>query len=83
MKCYQVMAISLSVLKIGRYMYTKELCKIAYANNNSVFSWFSGEMNSRHYIILAFRNIMKVCCSYDITTLTIPLLLGHEMTEVS
>ncbi|XP_008485409.2 protein C12orf4 homolog [Diaphorina citri] len=44
-------------------------------------SLYSSEMNSRHYIILAFRNIMKVCCSYDITTLTIPLLLGHEMTE--
>lgn len=41
----------------------------------------SGEMNSRHYIILAIRNIMKVCCTYDITTLTIPLLLSHEMTE--
>ncbi|KAL1455226.1 hypothetical protein WDU94_009336 [Cyamophila willieti] len=44
-------------------------------------SLYSSDMNSRHYIILAIRNIMKVCCSYDITTLTIPLLLGHEMTE--
>lgn len=44
-------------------------------------SVYSTDMNSRHFIILAIRNIMKVCCTYDITTLTIPLLLSHEMTE--
>lgn len=41
-----------------------------------------GEINSRHSAILGLRNILKTACSNDITTLTIPVLLMHEMTEV-
>lgn len=41
-----------------------------------------GEITSRHPAILGLRNILKSACSNDITTLTIPVLLMHEMTEV-
>lgn len=40
-----------------------------------------GDISSRHPIILSLRNIIKLCCRYDINTLTIPLLLTHEMME--
>lgn len=42
----------------------------------------SGEISSRHPTILSIRNIIRLCFRYDIQTLTIPLLLTHEMTEV-
>ncbi|KAJ9586337.1 hypothetical protein L9F63_020045 [Diploptera punctata] len=41
----------------------------------------SSEINSRHPSILGLRNILKTACSNDITTLTLPVLLMHEMTE--
>lgn len=41
-----------------------------------------GEINSRHPVVLGLRNILKTACSNDITSLTIPLLLQYEMTEV-
>jgi len=41
-----------------------------------------GDINSRHPVILGLRNILKTACSYDITMITIPLFLTHEMTEV-
>jgi hypothetical protein len=43
---------------------------------------FSDDINSRHPVILGLRNILKMACSNDITTLTVPVLLMHEMTEV-
>jgi len=42
----------------------------------------SNEMNSRHAAILGLRNVLKTAANYDVTTLTLPLLLTHEMTEV-
>ncbi|XP_050532362.1 protein C12orf4 homolog isoform X2 [Daktulosphaira vitifoliae] len=39
------------------------------------------DTNSRHPVILGLRNILKAACSYDITMITIPLFLNHEMTE--
>lgn len=39
------------------------------------------EINSRHPVILGLRNIIRTCTRYDITMLTIPALLRHEMTE--
>ena len=39
------------------------------------------QLSSRHPIILGLRNILKVCFKYNITTITLPLLLSHEMTE--
>ena len=41
-----------------------------------------GDINSRHAVILGLRNILKACFKYDIITITIPLLLTLEMTEV-
>lgn len=41
----------------------------------------SNDINSRHPAILGLRNILKTACSNDITTLTVPVLLMHEMTE--
>lgn len=40
------------------------------------------DINSRHPVVLGLRNILKTACSNDITSLTIPLLLQYEMTEV-
>ncbi|CAB3222900.1 unnamed protein product [Arctia plantaginis] len=41
----------------------------------------SGDITSRHPAILGLRNILKAACSNDITSLSIPLLLRHEMSE--
>ncbi|XP_013416133.1 protein C12orf4 homolog [Lingula anatina] len=41
----------------------------------------NGDISSRHPLILAIRNVLKVCSRNDVTTLTIPLLLAHEMSE--
>ncbi|CAF0870066.1 unnamed protein product [Adineta ricciae] len=41
----------------------------------------SSEITSRHAAIFGLRNILKECCKHDITTLTLPLLLTHDMTE--
>ena len=42
----------------------------------------NSDMTSRHAVILAIRNIIKLSFRYDINTLTIPLLLSHDMLEV-
>lgn len=41
----------------------------------------SGDINSRHPVILGLRNVLKIACLGDITTLTIPLLLTNSMSE--
>lgn len=41
----------------------------------------SSDINSRHPVILGLRNIMKISHLNDISHITIPLLLIHEMTE--
>jgi len=41
----------------------------------------SSDINSRHPVILGLRNIMKTSHLNDISNITIPLLLIHEMTE--
>jgi len=38
-------------------------------------------MSSRHPVILGIRNLLKTACLNDITTLTVPLLISHKMTE--
>lgn len=40
-------------------------------------------MNSRHPVILGLRNVLKTAASYDVTTITLPLLLTNEMSEVN
>ncbi|XP_054155101.1 protein C12orf4 homolog [Oppia nitens] len=41
----------------------------------------SSEINSRHPVIIGLRNIMKTSHLNDISNITIPLLLIHEMSE--
>lgn len=42
----------------------------------------SGNITARDPAIMGLRNILKVCCTHDVTTVTIPLLLVHDMSEV-
>lgn len=39
------------------------------------------EINSRHPVIMGLRNILKTASRYDVTNLSIPALLRHEMSE--
>lgn len=39
------------------------------------------DLSSRHLVILGLRNILKLCIANNINTLTLPLLLTHEMNE--
>ncbi|CAF3777583.1 unnamed protein product [Rotaria socialis] len=48
-------------------------------NDSSLRS--STEITSRHPALFGLRNILKECCKHDVTTLTLPLLLTHDMTE--
>jgi len=41
------------------------------------------EINSRDPVILGLRNILKTACLHDVTTITVPALLAHEMADVS
>lgn len=41
----------------------------------------SAELNSRHPVILAVRNVLKSCYSHEVGTISLPLLLINEMTE--
>ncbi|XP_061630986.1 protein C12orf4 homolog isoform X2 [Phyllopteryx taeniolatus] len=43
----------------------------------------SGNITARDPAIMGLRNILKVCCTHDVTTITIPLLLVHDMSEGS
>ncbi|XP_030221130.1 ferry endosomal RAB5 effector complex subunit 3 isoform X2 [Gadus morhua] len=40
-----------------------------------------GNITARDPAIMGLRNLLKVCCTHDITTITIPLLLAHSMSE--
>ena len=42
----------------------------------------NSDISSRHPVILAYRNVLKACFRYDIHTITLPLLLVHDMHEV-
>lgn len=41
----------------------------------------SGDITSRHPVILGLRNILKAACSNDVTSISLPLLLRHEHSE--
>ncbi|XP_056908334.1 protein C12orf4 homolog [Takifugu flavidus] len=41
----------------------------------------SGNITARDPAIMGLRNILKVCCTHDVTTITVPLLLVHDMSE--
>jgi hypothetical protein len=51
-------------------------------NNEKYQTLKQSDLSSRHPVLLGIRNIIKACISYDISTLTLPLLLTHQMTEV-
>nr|XP_020036193.1 protein C12orf4 homolog isoform X2 [Castor canadensis] len=40
-----------------------------------------GNITARDPAIMGLRNILKVCCTHDITTISLPLLLVHDMSE--
>ncbi|XP_017160918.1 ferry endosomal RAB5 effector complex subunit 3 isoform X2 [Poecilia reticulata] len=42
----------------------------------------SGSITARDPAIMGLRNILKVCCTHDVTTVTVPLLLVHDMSEI-
>ncbi|KAG6444247.1 hypothetical protein O3G_MSEX003306 [Manduca sexta] len=41
----------------------------------------SGDITSRHPAILGLRNVLKAACSNDVTSISLPLLLRHELSE--
>lgn len=42
----------------------------------------ASDISSRHSVILAYRNVLKLCFRHDVRHVTLPLLLVHEMSEV-
>lgn len=41
----------------------------------------TGDVSSRHPVLLGYRNIIRTCFQHDITSLTLPLLLVQDVTE--
>lgn len=41
----------------------------------------SADLNSRHPVLLGLRHILRTAVVADVTTLTLPLLLVHELSE--
>jgi len=41
----------------------------------------AADLSSRDALILGYRNILKACFRYDVYTITLPLLLVHNMAE--
>jgi len=62
----------------------RSCCKTFGARNLSNLCMYVSivDINSRHPVILGLRNILKTACLHDVTTITIPALLTHEITEV-
>lgn len=76
---------------LGAKLHTGDFYLTKHSNLSEVHAVFhlvvdesvrTGDITSRHPAILSIRNIIRLCFRYDIQTLTIPLLLTHEMTEV-
>ena len=40
-----------------------------------------GNINSRHPVVMGLRNVLKSASMNSVTTITVPLLLTHEMHE--
>ncbi|KAK7113652.1 FERRY endosomal RAB5 effector complex subunit 3-like [Littorina saxatilis] len=75
---------------LGAKLHTGDFYLTKHSNLSEVHAVFhlvvdesvrTGDITSRHPAILSIRNIIRLCFRYDIQTLTIPLLLTHEMTE--
>lgn len=76
---------SIAKLKTGDFFITKHS---NLSQSHVIFHLISdepinspSEINSRHPVILGLRNILKTASRHDVTTLTIPALLRHEMSE--
>ncbi|GBP28789.1 Protein C12orf4 homolog [Eumeta japonica] len=41
----------------------------------------SGDINSRHPAILGLRNIIKAACANDVTSISLPVLLRHDLSD--
>jgi hypothetical protein len=73
-------------LKVGDFYVTRHsnLCDVhvtfhMVADSSSVNN---ENINSRHPLVMGLRNVLKVASMSSVTTLTIPLLLSHQMDEV-
>lgn len=55
----------------------------AFDYENEANSLKQSDLSSRHPVILGLRNILKSCIQNNVQTITIPLLLTHQMTEVT
>ena len=88
---HYVIVISWQDKSLGARLHTGDFYLTKHSNLAEVHAVFhlvvdeavrTGDITSRHPAILSIRNIIRLCFRYDIHTLTIPLLLTHEMTEV-
>ena len=43
---------------------------------------FTGNIGSRHPVVMGLRNVLKMASMCSVTTLTVPLLLSNTMDEV-
>ena len=73
-----------SVLQTGDFYLTRHsnLCETHIVFHMVVDNTLEdGNISSRHPVIIGMRNALKTACLNDVTTLTLPLLLGHKMSE--
>jgi len=73
-----------SVLQTGDFYLTKHsnLCETHIVFHMVVDNTLDdGNISSRHPVIIGMRNVLKTACLNDVTSLTLPLLLGHKMSE--
>ena len=68
---------------ITRHSNLSQVHVIFHLVSDDSVSGTGSDLTSRHPIIVACRNILKICFRYDVRHITLPLLLVHEMTEVS
>ena len=75
---------SVEKLQVGEIYITKHsnLSQVHVVFHVVIDGSLLGDISSRHPVILAYRNVIKTAFKNDVKTLTIPLLLVHEMTEV-
>jgi len=73
-----------SVLQTGDFYLTRHsnLCETHTVFHMVVDNTLEdGNISSRHPVIIGMRNVLKTACLNDVTSLTLPLLLGHKMSE--
>jgi len=78
----RVAGLSTGDFYITRHSNLSEVHVVFHLVSDDSVSSTCAELTSRHPIITACRNILKLCFRYDVRHVTLPLLLVHEMTEV-